>query len=131
MNTERSEAARQLILEFIDAVHRGDAQAARCTLAPTYELIFPGPTSFTDVGLIFEWFAKRYSFARYRYGHMEVIESPERMVVYAAGSVEGTLLSGAHFDGVRYIDRFDIVAGKIARKEVWTDMADFLRRRGM
>ena len=131
MSTEHIERAQRLIHEFIDAVHRGDSDAARRTLAPGYELVFPGPTSFSDVAAIFEWFAKRYSFARYRYDHMDVIESPQRQIVYATGRVEGTLLSGKHFEGVRYIDRFDIVNGRIARKEVWTDMADFLRRNGL
>ncbi|MNL34386.1 hypothetical protein D3C87_1563570 [compost metagenome] len=112
-------------------MHRADAEAARRTLAPAYELVFPGPASFTNVGAIFEWFAKRYSVARYSYGAMDAIELPHRVIVYATGSVDGTLLDGTRFEGVRYIDRFDIVNDKITRKEVWSDMADFLRRRGM
>ncbi|MNY77286.1 hypothetical protein D3C86_2171320 [compost metagenome] len=62
---------------------------------------------------------------------MDAIELPHRVIVYATGSVDGTLLDGTRFEGVRYIDRFDIVNDKITRKEVWSDMADFLRRRGM
>ncbi|MNK53286.1 SnoaL-like domain protein [compost metagenome] len=130
MNSERGETAKRLILEFIDAIHHGDADAALRTLGPRYELIFPGPASFSDVRAIFEWFGKRYTSAHYRYGHMDAIEFPKKVVVYAAGTVDGVLLDGTRFSGVRYIDYFEIVAGKIVRKEVWSDMADFLRRSG-
>jgi hypothetical protein len=130
MTSERCETAKRLISEFIAAIHVGDVDAARRTLGPSYELIFPGPASFVDVGAIFEWFGRRYASARYSYSHMDAIEYPGRVVIYAVGTVEGTLLDGARFSGVRYIDRFDFVEDKIVRKEVWSDMADFLRRRG-
>ena len=39
--------------------------------------------------------------------------------------------NGQAFDGVRYIDRFDIDNGLIASKEVWSDMADRMRRLGL
>lgn len=130
MMTPNVTTTRQLIENFVAAVHVHDAAAARRVLAPDYELVFPGPVRFFNVDEVFDWFSNRYASARYSYGHMDIIEQAGRIVVYAAGSVAGALLDGSRFSDVRYIDRFDIVDGKIARKEVWSDMSDLLRKLG-
>lgn len=120
--------ARETIERFIRAVNARDADAAQATLAPGAQLVFPGPTVFEKVGDFLAWAGPRYRKATYTYGEMDFLDKREGTVVYAQGSVDGEFPDGVAFTGVRYIDRFTIARGRIVRKEVWSDMADLLRR---
>ena len=120
--------AQDTIGRFIAAVNRRDADEAQALLAPGAELVFPGPTTFHEVADFLAWAGPRYRAATYTYTHMDFLQDGERTIVYAQGRVDGELPDGQAFAGVRYIDRFVIAQGRIERKEVWTDMADLLRR---
>jgi len=122
------ETARRAIDRFIRAVNARDAEAAQATLAPGALLVFPGPTQFQQVSEFLSWAGPRYRSATYTYGHMDFLEQERSTIVYAQGRVDGVFPDGEAFEGVRYIDRFVISDGLIARKEVWSDMADLLRR---
>ena len=50
-------------------------------------------------------------------------------VVYCSGTLRGVWLDGSNFEGVRFIDRFDIADGKIRRQDVWNDLAETLAHR--
>ena len=45
-------------------------------------------------------------------------------VVYARGALSGEWPDGAAFEGVRFIDRFEITGGKIVRQDVWNDIGE-------
>ena len=45
-------------------------------------------------------------------------------MVYARGTLNGAWLDGSPFNGIRFIDRFEVRAGKITRQEVWNDLAE-------
>jgi ketosteroid isomerase-like protein len=119
---------RETIEQFIRAVNARDADAAQAMLAPGALLVFPGPTVFEKVSDFLAWAGPRYRKASYIYGDMDFLEKDEGTVVYAQGRVEGEFPDGVAFSGVRYIDRFTIAGQLILRKEVWSDMADLLRR---
>jgi hypothetical protein len=40
------------------------------------------------------------------------------------GVLHGQWPDGAEFDGIRFIDRFLVVDGLLARQEVWNDLAE-------
>lgn len=120
--------ARELIARFIDAVNRRDADAAQATLGADAVLVFPGPTEFRQVRQFLEWAGPRYRSATYVYGAMDFVADGDRTIVYAQGHLDGEFPDGTSFRGVRYLDRFVIAGGRIRRKEVWSDMADLLRR---
>jgi hypothetical protein len=44
-------------------------------------------------------------------------------VVTCSGTLHGEWLDGSHFEGVRFLDRFDIRDGLIQRQDVWNDLA--------
>ena len=73
----------------------------------------------------------RYQRVSYTYGAMELAQAQDRTVVYAQGRVDGVFADGTAFEDVRYIDRFEIDGGLIVSKEVWSDMADRMRRLGL
>ncbi|NCT96161.1 MAG: nuclear transport factor 2 family protein [Comamonadaceae bacterium] len=126
------EHARELIERFIRAVNNGDADAAQRCLTPDVQLVFPGPTRFQRVADFLALSGPRYQRVAYTYGAMELAQSHQgHTVVFAQGTVSGVFANGQAFDGVRYIDRFDIDNGLIASKEVWSDMADRMRRLGV
>ena len=126
------EHARELIERFIRSVNDGDADAAQRCLTPDVQLVFPGPTRFQRVADFLALSGPRYQRVAYTYGAMELAQNHQgRTVVFAQGTVSGVFANGQAFDGVRYIDRFDIDNGLIASKEVWSDMADRMRRLGL
>lgn len=121
--------ARELIERFIRAVNDGDAEGAQRCLAPDVRLVFPGPTRFERVADFLALSGPRYRRVAYTYGAMELAQAdPGRTVVYAQGTVDGVFANGQAFEGVRYIDRFEIENGLILSKEVWSDMAERMRR---
>ncbi len=50
-------------------------------------------------------------------------------MVYCSGTLRGVWLDGSNFEGVRFIDRFEIADGKIRRQDVWNDLAETLAHR--
>jgi hypothetical protein len=123
--------ARDLILRFIEAVRTGDAGAARTFLTPDATITFPGPTQFASVEDFLVWAAARYRNPIYRYEEFDIVhDGAESARVYAVGTLDGELLDGRQFSGVRFLDRFDFDGLHIKRKIAWSDMADRLRRMG-
>jgi hypothetical protein len=47
-------------------------------------------------------------------------------VVYQTGTLYGEWPDGTPFEGNRYVDRYVVRHGKIARMEVWNDSAEHL-----
>lgn len=121
--------ARSRILEFIEAVRVADAETAQQYLAPDATLTFPGPTTFDSLQTFFAWASQRYKNPIYHYDEFDLVQIDTiKTRVYAAGTIDGELLDGRHFAGVRFLDRFEFVDKMIVRKDAWSDMADRLRR---
>jgi hypothetical protein len=40
------------------------------------------------------------------------------------GTLHGVWLDGTPFEGIRFIDRFELADGRIQRQDVWNDMAE-------
>jgi hypothetical protein len=45
-------------------------------------------------------------------------------VVYIKGTLSGEWPDGTPFEGIRFIDRFEIKGGKLISQEVWNDIAE-------
>jgi hypothetical protein len=46
-------------------------------------------------------------------------------VVYCRGMLNGVWLDGSEFKDIRFIDRFEVVKGKLQRQDVWNDLSEF------
>jgi hypothetical protein len=44
--------------------------------------------------------------------------------VYVLGTLHGRWLDGRTFEGIRFVDRFEIRDGKIRSQEVWNDAGE-------
>ena len=48
----------------------------------------------------------------------------EVVAVYVTGTLHGERPDGTPFEGIRFIDRFEVKAGKILKQDVWNDLAE-------
>jgi hypothetical protein len=44
--------------------------------------------------------------------------------VYCHGTLQGQWPDGSAFEGIRFIDRFLVQAGRLVRQDVWNDLAE-------
>jgi Domain of unknown function (DUF4440) len=123
------EEAKAIAQAFLSAINQRDADAAQALLSPGGKLVFPGGTSFEHVADFLQWAQTRYRRAEYTYQAWDTVPQPDRFIVYAKGTISGELLDGTRFDGVRCMERFTIHGKHVELKEVWSDIADMLRRR--
>jgi len=54
----------------------------------------------------------------------DVAQAGDDSVVYVSGTLRGEDNDGEAFDGVRFIDRFTVRAGRIVDQMVWNDLAE-------
>jgi hypothetical protein len=125
------EAAEETALAFLRAMEERDLERARSLLADGFRLEFPG-ASYASLEEMVSAAGGRYGWVRKRVARVESLAGQGREVVYVTGTLYGENLAGVPFDGVRFIDRFELVGGRIARQEVWNDLAESgaLTRRG-
>ena len=117
-----SEAAA-LARQFLSAVERRDAAACTSMMAPGTEMVFPGDMRHGSIEALFTSSAKRYRSVGKTITRIDAFDDGDRSIVYVSGVLHGTWLNGQDFDGVRFIDRFEIRDGLIIRQEVWNDSA--------
>jgi len=43
-------------------------------------------------------------------------------VVFCTGTLHGEWLDGSTFEGIRFVDRFEIADGLLQRQDVWNDL---------
>jgi hypothetical protein len=57
--------------------------------------------------------------------HLDESWRGDGAVVYVSGHLSGVFHNGDTFEGIRFIDRFEVVDGKIERQDVWNDLAAY------
>ncbi len=116
--------ASEVVREFLDAVGRRDFEAARRWLAPGFEMVFPGGVTLRDLAELATWASRRYQSVSKHYERLDQAWQGDVTVVFCSGTLQGRWLDGVAFEGVRFVDRFEVVAGRIRRQEVWNDLAE-------
>ena len=114
----------QVVRVFLDLMEKRQLPEARALLAPDFVMTFPGNVSPSSLEALVEWAKNRYRFVRKTYEHVEVCGTGnDRAVVYCSGTLSGEWLDQTPFEGIRFIDRFELRSGLIRRQSVWNDMA--------
>ena len=114
----------QVVRVFLDLMEKRQLPEAQALLAPDFVMIFPGNVSPPSLEALVEWAKNRYRFVRKTYEHVEVCGTGnDRAVVYCSGTLNGEWLDQTPFEGIRFIDRFELRSGLIHRQSVWNDMA--------
>jgi hypothetical protein len=117
--------AEKTVRAYLDAMERRDLATAKAFLAPGYYMVFPGNKRFDSLEQLVEWAKGRYRSARKTYDAFEVSENK----VFCHGVLNGELLDGTPYSGIRFIDRFTVKDGKLVDQAVWNDMGEVLGRR--
>ncbi len=113
-----------IVRQYLDAMEARDLDAARAFLADGFTMTFPGAAPMTTLDALIAWSKPRYAFVRKSYDGTEAFQGAEGAVVYTRGTLSGEWPDGTAFEGIRFIDRFEVTVGKITRQDVWNDIAE-------
>ena len=116
--------AETLVRACLAAMEARDLPAAQAMLAPGFAMVFPGDVHMTSLAQVLEWAAPRYRFVRKTFDRFDAAGE----VVYITGTLYGEWPDGTPFDGIRYVDRFEIAEGRLIRQDVWNDMGEIRPR---
>ena len=113
-----------MVRDFLAAMEARDLERARGFLAPGFTMHFPAAAPMRTLEELIAWAKPRYRFVKKTYEGFDVATSGEAVVVYARGMLSGEWPDGTAFADIRFIDRFEIEAGRFTRQEVWNDIAE-------
>lgn len=116
-----------LVRGFLESMQARDLAAAREHLAPGFEMVFPGGARMTRLEELVEWASGRYRSVAKDYERFDQCWGDSVTVVYCSGTLRGAWLDGTAFQGIRFVDRFELGDGRIRRQEVWNDLAEARR----
>ena len=113
-----------LVRRFLDAMEARDLPAAQAMLAEGFEMRFPGTAPMHGLQELVDWSKPRYRFVRKSYARFDTAAGADCAVVHCHGTLRGEWPDGSAFEGIRFIDRFEVRDGRIARQDVWNDIAE-------
>lgn len=119
---ERPDASA-LVRAFLDHMQDRDLAAAAQMLAPDFRMAFPGAAPMRRLEELVQWSRSRYRSVAKDYERFDESWTGDGAIVYCFGTLRGSWLDGTAFEGIRFIDRFEIGDGLIRRQDVWNDMA--------
>jgi hypothetical protein len=120
--------ARDVVRAYLDTMEARDLERAKRFLAPGFTMTFPGNQRFTELEAMIAWAKPRYRWVKKRYDRFDVAQGGTGAHVYCFGTLYGEWNDGAAFDGIRFIDRFTVRAGKLVDQMVWNDMGEVAKR---
>ena len=114
-----------IVRDFLHALEARDVDRAQAHLAPDARIVVPGGREVRAVADIVANSSRRYRRIGKHIEHIETLVAPGgNVVVYCTGTLHGTWLDGTGFEGIRFIDRFELQGGRILRQDVWNDAAE-------
>ncbi len=116
--------ASALVRQFLETMQARDLAKAREFLAPGFVMTFPGAAPMSELEQLLEWARGRYQSVSKRYERFEECWGDGVTTVFCSGTLQGTWLDGSPFEGVRFIDRFEVQSGQLRRQDVWNDLAE-------
>jgi len=116
----------ELVRRYLAAMEARELATAEAMLAPGFTMRFPGTAPMTRLQELIDWARPRYRFVTKTYEGFDAMPGGAAggAVVYCRGTLSGEWPDGAAFSGIRFIDRFEITGGLIARQDVWNDIAE-------
>ena len=121
---EEAPAEQVAAVRLLDVLERRDLGAASQQLAAGFTMVFPGPSRPHDLAAMVEGAKTRYRRVAKRIDDVESFRREGATVVYVRGTLYGENLHGVEFEDVRFVDRFEIRAGRFERQDVWNDLAE-------
>jgi|SRR5690554_990515 len=115
--------AEEVVRGFLEAMEARDITRAESFLDERFVMEFPGSGEMSRLAELVAWAAGRYRFVRKRIAAFDICGMGERVTVVCHGELDGEWPDGVAFNGVRFIDRFTLLHGRIVRQQVWNDLA--------
>lgn len=117
-------SATEVVKSFLAAMQARDLAQAQTHLHANFQMVFPGGQTFRHLEELVAWGATRYQRVEKTFEQIDESWQGDRTVVYCAGRLNGVWPNGTAFDNIRFIDRFEVVAGQLMRQDVWNDLAE-------
>ena len=118
------DAAIETVSRFLRLVEARELEQAGSFLSDEVQITFPGGRVFANLQEQVDSSAGRFRSVRKRFERFDVAHAGDDSVVYVSGTLSGEDTDGTAFDGVRFIDRFTVRAGRIIDQMVWNDLAE-------
>ncbi|WP_244545841.1 nuclear transport factor 2 family protein [Aureimonas phyllosphaerae] len=115
-----------MVREYLEASMVPDPDRAATFMAPGCVITFTGGRVFDHPSGPTAVNAGRYKWVKKRMERFDVAPGPDATVVYSIGKLYGEWPDGTPFDDNRYVDRFEVVDGRITRMDVWNDSAEWI-----
>ncbi|WP_171127126.1 MULTISPECIES: tautomerase family protein [unclassified Ruegeria] len=114
-----------IVRAFLSDMGEGTVESARKRLSPDFVMQFPGTAPMRDIEDLRSWEANRYRRIAKTYDGFDAMQSDgDAAIVYCRGTLSGEWTDGSPFEGIRFIDRFEIQNDLITRQDVWNDIAE-------
>lgn len=114
----------QIVRDYLGAMEARDLDTAQSMLGDGFTMTFPGAEPMTTLAELIAWSKPRYNFVRKTYETFDACMGASGPTVYCHGTLYGEWPDGTAFDGIRFIDRFELTNGKITKQDVWNDIAE-------
>lgn len=116
--------ASDIVRKYLELMQERDLAGAAALLAPDFAMCFPGGVVMHRFEELIEWASGRYRSVAKDYERFDECWSGEGAIVYCSGTLYGVWSDGREFSGIRFIDRIEVVDGRIRRQDVWNDLAE-------
>lgn len=114
-----------VVQQFLTLVSQRALTEATAFLSDTFTMQFPASKPMTTLDELVEWSAQRYRSIEKQVEGFEALRAAgDETIVFCRGTLSGFWLDGTAFNGIRFIDRFELVNGLITRQDVWNDIAE-------
>lgn len=114
----------EIVRNYLAAMQARDLDTAQTMLGEDFRMIFPGTAPMKTLQELIDWSRPRYHYVKKSYSGFDTAQDGATQIVYARGTLEGEWPDGSAFGGVRFMDRFELLDGKITKQEVWNDLAE-------
>ncbi|MBF8748590.1 nuclear transport factor 2 family protein [Pseudomonas putida] len=121
-----SNNAVQIVRDFLAASMAPDPVLAATYMSDDVRITFTGARPMPTPSDITAFNGARYKWVKKALGQFDWCEQDDHTVVYSNGTLYGEWPDGRSFSGNRYLDRFEVRAGKIVRMDVWNDSAEWI-----
>ncbi|MGD9945416.1 MAG: nuclear transport factor 2 family protein [Burkholderiaceae bacterium] len=124
------QAAIAVVGRFLAALEARRVDEAQACLAESARIVGPGGRPASSVADMVANSSRRYQRIGKHIEHYDAMTAADGSItVYCLGTLHGVWPDGSSFDGIRFIDRFELRDGRITRQDVWNDSAEHRLRR--
>ena len=116
--------AAAVVKDYLAAMEARALDRARGHLHDDFSMTFPSGRTMTSLEDLIAWSKTRYSSVGKTFEGFDEAFDGDRAIVWCRGTLHGAWVDGTPFDGIRFCDRFELVAGRIVRQDVWNDLSE-------